>query len=79
VTTYTDPTGTFTATAGPDTIIFDRPPTAIVAINASDGIDTVTADFGQNYATPICFRAIDTFNSGEFDAYIEAGPYDPTI
>ena len=77
--TYTDPTGTFAASADPDNFVFTRAPSEITAIDALAGIDTVNVDFGPAVTDPISFQAIDTYNSGELDAFIQTGPYNPTI
>jgi len=79
VPTYTDPTGTFAASADPDNFVFTRAPSEITAIDALAGIDTVNVDFGPAVTDPISFQAIDTYNSGELDAFIQTGPYNPTI
>jgi Ca2+-binding RTX toxin-like protein len=76
-TTYANPTGTFTATSGPDTFIFDQMPSALVSADGAGGIDTIIVNISS--PTGMDFRADDWLNSGTFKGWAKTGPYDPSI
>ena len=73
--TYTNPTGTITATGGDDTIIFNLSPASSSTIDAADGRDSLLVQFDS--ATPAKFDISDEFDAGFFDAQINVNPFTP--
>jgi Ca2+-binding RTX toxin-like protein len=66
MTTYTNPTGTFNATGGDDTIVFNTVPANTVAIDALAGNDSLLVQF--DYFQGLTYDASDWNNSGAFMA-----------
>lgn len=76
--TYTNPTGTISATDGDDTIIFNARPTGTgfaAVVDALAGHDSLLVQFDS--PTPMTFEALSTL--GGFYAHVSTGPYDPQI
>jgi len=71
--TYIDPTGTFTATAGDDSIIFDAAPTVSSTIDAAGGNDSLLVQFDS--ATPVSFDVSDEFGAGYLNVQITPNPF----
>jgi Ca2+-binding RTX toxin-like protein len=75
MTTYTNPTGTITATPGDDTIIVNVAPTSASTIDAAGGNDSLLVQFDS--ASPATYDISDEFNAGFFDAEILTSPFAP--
>jgi serralysin len=73
--TYTNPTGTFNATDGDDTIIFNTAPSGTASIDALGGNDSLLVQFDNT--SPISFDVSDEFNAGFFDVDFRANPFTP--
>jgi len=79
MTTYTNPSGTFDATDGDDTIIFNAAPAdaTTTAIDALGGHDSLFMQF--DYSLPVSFDVSDWNNSGAFMSTARYGPYGPLV
>ena len=71
MTTYTNPTGNFSATEGDDTIIFNLAPSGTVTIDALGGNDGLLVNFSNPDA--LGFDVSDPLNTGSFNIAISGG------
>jgi Ca2+-binding RTX toxin-like protein len=80
VAQYLNPTGTFNATSGDDSIIFNAKPPGtgfVSVIDALGGTDSLS--FQVASPSPLWFDVSDLFNTGTFRSWIQFGPYDAQI
>jgi len=77
MTTYTNPTASFNATDGDDTITFTARPSGTITIDALGGHDSLIVQFDNPNA--LGFNVADVSNSGEFQVIISGELTDPRI
>jgi Ca2+-binding RTX toxin-like protein len=75
--TYTNPTTSFNATDGDDTITFTTRPSGTITIDALGGHDSLVVQFDNPNA--LGFNVADLVNSGEFQVMISGELTDPRI
>ena len=78
--TYTNPTGTFNATEGDDSFVFDTllpGDGSAAAIDALGGTDSLL--FTMAIASQMDVRVIDTFDTGSLNAILHLSPFGPYL
>ena len=75
MSTYTNPTGTVTGTAGDDTITFNAAPTVTTTVDAAGGNDSLLVEFDST--SPMSVDVSDELAAGFFDVQFGVSPFTP--